>query len=40
MTANKKNGDGKYQYANGDVYEGEFKGDLKDGKGSMHFSTT
>lgn len=36
----KKNGSGKYWYANGDKYEGEWKNDNKHGYGKLFFLKT
>ena len=33
-----KNGQGKLEYSNGDVYEGAWKNDLREGKGKMTFA--
>lgn len=37
---NQKNGDGQYIYSNMDTYEGQFRGDRKEGMGKMQFVAT
>lgn len=36
----KRNGEGQYTYANGDIYKGGWKDNLKDGTGTYHFKAS